>query len=363
MKLNQYVSLGRSGLKVSPICLGAMTFGEEWGWGSSEETAEAIFDAYVNKGGNFIDTADGYVNGKSEEFIGTFVADKKLRDQLIIATKFTFCAQPGNPNAGGNGRKNIYRAIEGSLKRLKTDYIDLYWMHAWDMVTPVEEVLLTMNDLVKEGKIRYFGLSDVPAWYLAKMQTIADLKAMHKLIALQVEYSLLERTIENEHVPASMEFGVGICPWSPLASGMLTGKYKRESLSNGEGRISKIKDSGNPSFDKLLTEQNWKIVDAVVKVAREIGKTPAQVALNWVVTAPGITSTIIGASKLNQFEDNIGALNFLLAKEHRDILDEASAQTPSHPYVFFTEPMQAMINGNAKIIGWEHQVHCQPRKV
>ncbi|HNB24286.1 MAG TPA: aldo/keto reductase, partial [Candidatus Melainabacteria bacterium] len=162
MKLNQYTTLGRSGLKVSPLCLGAMTFGEDWGWGSSEETARAIFDAYVDKGGNFIDTADGYTNGKSEELVGKFVKERKLRDQVVVATKFTFCAQQGNPNAGGNGRKNIYRALEGSLKRLGTDYIDLYWLHAWDMFTPVEEVLLTLNDLVKEGKIRYFGLSDVP---------------------------------------------------------------------------------------------------------------------------------------------------------------------------------------------------------
>ncbi len=352
MKLNQYITLGRSGLKVSPLCLGAMTFGEDWGWGSSEDTARAIFDAYADKGGNFIDTADGYTNGRSEEFVGKFVNAKKLRDQMIIATKFTFCAQPGNPNAGGNGRKNIYRALEGSLKRLNTDYIDLYWLHAWDMVTPVEEVLLTLNDLVKEGKIRYFGLSDVPAWYLAKMQTIAELKAMHKLVALQVEYSLLERTIENEHISACKELGVGICPWSPLASGMLTGKYKRDKLESGNGRMSKMKDTGNPSFEKLFTERNWKIVDKLMALSKEIGRTPAQIALNWVASSPGITSTIIGATKLPQLEDNLGALNFVISKEHRDELDEISGLEPAHPYVFFSVPMQAMINGNAKVKAW-----------
>jgi aryl-alcohol dehydrogenase-like predicted oxidoreductase len=352
MKISDYVTLGRSGLNVSPLCLGTMTFGEDWGWGSSEETARKIFDAYVEQGGNFLDTADGYTNGSSEQLVGKFVKDGKSRDKLIIATKFTFNAQPGNPNAGGNGRKNIYRALEGSLKRLGTDYIDLYWLHTWDTVTPAEEVLLTFNDLVKEGKIRYFGLSDVPAWYLAKMQTLAEAHSLHRISALQLEYSLIERNIEREHVPASQEFGLGICPWSPLASGLLTGKYKRESNGDAQGRLAQV-DKQHPGFAKLFTERNFNIADTVVEVAKSVGKTAAQVALNWAATRPGMTSTIIGATKLNQLNDNISSLDFELPPEAVAKLDEVSRPDPSiHPYMFFTKPMQAMVNGNTSVSAW-----------
>ena len=353
MKLAEYVTLGRSGLKVSPLCLGTMTFGEDWGWGSSEETAHKIFSAYLEKGGNFLDTADGYTNGKSEELLGKFVKNGNVRDDVVIATKFTFNAKPGNPNAGGNGRKNIYRALEGSLKRLQTDYVDFYWLHAWDKVTPVEEVLLTLGDLVKEGKIRYFGLSDVPAWYLAKMQTLADAHLLHRASALQLEYSLIERAIEREHIPAAQEFGLGICPWSPLASGLLSGKYKRDFNGENQGRLSVMKDSGHPGFTKLFNDHNWTIVDAVTDVAKSVGKTPAQVALNWVANQPGITSTIIGATKLNQLEDNFAAIEFNLPDEAKVKLDECSAlDTSVHPYLFFTPPMQAMVHGNVPVRAW-----------
>jgi aryl-alcohol dehydrogenase-like predicted oxidoreductase len=331
---------------------GHMTFGEDWGWGSSEETARKIFDAYVEQGGNFLDTADGYTNGSSEQLVGKFVKDSKSRDKLIIATKFTFNAQPGNPNAGGNGRKNIYRALEGSLKRLGTDYIDLYWLHTWDTVTPAEEVLLTFNDLVKEGKIRYFGLSDVPAWYLAKMQTLAEAHSLHRISALQLEYSLVERNIEREHIPASQEFGLGICPWSPLASGLLTGKYKRDANGDSKGRLALV-DKKHPGFEKLFTERNFNIADTVVEVAKSVGKTAAQVALNWVATRTGMTSTIIGATKLNQLSDNIGSLDFELPPDAVAKLDEASRPDPTiHPYMFFTKPMQAMVNGNTSVSAW-----------
>jgi aryl-alcohol dehydrogenase-like predicted oxidoreductase len=330
-----------------------MTFGEEWGWGSSEDTARQIFNAYVEKGGNFIDTADGYTNGSSEKLVGKFIKEKNLRDSAVLATKFTFNAQPGNPNAGGNGRKNIYRALEGSLKRLETDYVDLYWLHTWDKVTPVEEVLLTLNDLVKEGKIRYFGLSDVPAWYLAKMQTIAEAHSLHKLSALQLEYSLVERTIEREHIPAAQEFGLAITPWSPLASGLLSGKYKRDFNGEAQGRLSVIKDAGHPAFNKLFTERNWKIVDAVNEAAKETGKTAAQVALNWCATRPGITSTIIGATKLNQLSDNFAALEFTIPEKTLAKLEEASAlDSNAHPYLFFTPAMQDMVHGGVSVRAW-----------
>ncbi len=352
MKLDDYVTLGRSGLKVSPLCLGTMTFGEDWGWGSSEETARQVFNHYIEHGGNFLDTADGYTNGSSEELLGKFIKERKLRDSAVIATKFTFSGQPGNPNAGGNGRKNIYRALEGSLKRLDTDYIDFYWLHAWDKVTPVEEVLLTLNDLVSQGKIRYFGLSDVPAWYLAKMQTIADLKNMHKLSALQLEYSLIERNIEREHIPAAQEFGLGLCPWSPLASGLLTGKYTRE-FSEDAGRLSTMKGSGHPGFEKLFKERNFEIVDAVTEVAKQVGKSAAQVAINWVANSPGVTSTIIGATKINQLEQNLQAIEFDLPEDARAKLDAVSNPDPSiHPYIFFTEGMQSMVHGGVKVRAW-----------
>lgn len=353
MKISDYVTLGRSGLKVSPLCLGTMTFGEDWGWGSSESTARQIYDAYVEKGGNFLDTADGYTNGKSEELIGKFVKDSKLRDKLVIATKFTFNQEEGNPNAGGNGRKNVYRALQGSLKRLQTDYIDFYWLHTWDRFTPVEEVLLTLNDLVREGKIRYFGLSDVPAWYLSRMQTLAEVHALHRVSALQLEYSLIERSIEREHIPAAQEFGMGICPWSPLASGLLTGKYKRDFNGESEGRLAIMKDKGHPGFAKLFNERNWKIVDAVMEVSKMVGRSPAQIAINWVINQPGVTSTIIGATKMNQLNDNFAAAEFEMPQEALRKLDEASRLDPTvHPYIFFTEGMQALVNG-ARVTGWK----------
>lgn len=353
MQVSDYITLGKSGLKVSPLCLGTMTFGEDWGWGASEDTAREIFNAYAKEGGNFFDTADGYTNGKSEELLGKFIKEGKLRDSAVIASKFTFNAQPGNPNAGGNGRKNIYRALDGSLKRLNTDYLDLYWLHTWDTVTPVEEVLATFNDLVKEGKIRYFGLSDVPAWYLSRMQTLAETGGKHRISALQLEYSLLERNIEREHIPAAVELGMGLTPWSPLASGMLTGKYKRDLNNGAEGRLSVMKDKGHPGFDKLFTARNWDIVDVLNDVAKSIGKTPAQVALNWVATRPGVTSTIIGATKLHQLQDNFKAIEFTIPEDALAKLDEATKLDPTqHPYLFFTEGMQSMVTGGTKVRAW-----------
>src|SRR5947207_10225674 len=280
MQVNEYSTLGRSGLRVSPLCLGTMTFGTEWGWGAEESVSRALFERYIEQGGNFIDTADGYTGGKSEEMVGKFISDLALRDRVVLATKFTFNAESGNPNAGGNGRKNIYRALHGSLRRLKTDYIDLYWLHAWDTVTPVEEVISTLSDLVREGKIRYYGFSDTPAWYLARAQTLAEKEGKERLIALQLEYSLIERTIEREHVPAAQELGMAVCPWSPLAGGFLSGKYKPEGNSGrGEGRLETMKASENRGFQRF-TQRNWRILEAVLEVSKQTGKTPAQIALN-----------------------------------------------------------------------------------
>jgi aryl-alcohol dehydrogenase-like predicted oxidoreductase len=350
--LQEYVTLGRSGLRVSPVCLGTMTFGTAWGWGSEDEVARSVFDRYLDAGGNFIDTADGYTEGHSEELLGKFIDKSSLRDRVVLATKFTFNREPGNPNAGGNGRKNIYRALESSLKRLQTDYIDLYWLHAWDTITPVEEVVSTLNDLVQAGKIRYYGFSDTPAWYVARAQTLAEKEGKERLVALQVEYSLVERSIEREHVPAAQELGLAICPWSPLAGGFLTGKYQRqEDTGQGEGRLEITKGIANPNFQRF-SEHNWRVLDALLDVARQINRPPAQFALNWAGTQPGITSLIIGASKLSQLEDNLRFVEFDVPADLRKRLDETSALELGHPYVFFNPGMQAMISGGTIVEPW-----------
>lgn len=353
MEMNQYITLGRSGLRVSPLCLGTMTFGTEWGWGSEEDVARSVFDRYVEAGGNFVDTADGYTGGKSEEMVGQFIADRKLRDRVVLATKFTFNAEPGNPNAGGNGRKNIYRALEGSLRRLQTDFIDLYWLHAWDRITPVEEVIATLNDLVREGRIRHYGFSDTPAWYLSRAYTLAEKEGKDRPIALQLEYSLVERNIEREHIPAAQEFGLGVCPWSPLASGFLTGKYKNDGKNPQDARLEKTKDSDNPTLHRF-NERNWRILDVLLDVSKQLHRSPAQVALHWVATQPGVTSTILGANKLAQLEDNLSSIEFSIPAELRQRLDAVSALPSVHPYMFFEPFIQNMIHG-AKVHSWSSE--------
>jgi aryl-alcohol dehydrogenase-like predicted oxidoreductase len=348
MRLNEYVTLGRTGLRVSPLCLGAMGFGTAWGWGADEKIAFEMLDLYVKGGGNFIDTANGYQNGQSEQIVGKFVAERKLRDQAVIATKFTFGTQQGNPNAGGNGRKNIYTALEASLGRLGTDYIDLYYLHSWDMITPVEEVVSTLTDLVREGKIRYYGLSDTPAWYFTRAQTLAEKGALEHCATLQLEYSLAERNIEREHIPAAQELGIGLCPWSPLAGGLLTGKYKREpSGGSGEGRLT----APNPIFNKF-TEHNWRVHDVLIDVAKKLGKPAAQVAINWLVTQPGVTSVILGATKTAQLADNLGSLDFAIPADLRKRLEEVGRPEAVHPYNFYTPGIQSRVSGNTTVREW-----------
>ena len=352
MQLNEYITLGRSGLRVSPLSLGTMTFANDR-WGSDDVEARRIFDRYVENGGNVMDCADVYAGGKSEELLGRFVTDSGLRDKLVVASKFSFNPQEGNPNSGGNGRKNIYRALESSLRRLKLDYLDLYWMHVWDTVTPVEEVVDTLSTLVREGKIRYYGFSDVPAWYAARGQTLAERLGKEPIAALQLEYSLVERTIEREHIPATRELGMGICPWGPLASGFLAGKYTREKgpESSQGSRLEVLKDANNPAFKKF-TERNWKVLDALLDVAHLLNRPAAQVALNWVVTQPGVTSTIIGATKMAQLDDNLAALGFEIPDELRNRLDEASQLESAHPYMFFSGVLQERVHGGVKVRRW-----------
>jgi aryl-alcohol dehydrogenase-like predicted oxidoreductase len=349
--LARYSLLGRSGLRVSPLCLGTMTFGTEWGFGSPKETAHHLLDRYFAAGGNFLDTADYYTGGTSEAIIGEYFRERGGRDRAVIATKFTLNASAGDPNAGGNGRKNVYRALEGSLRRLKTDYVDLYWLHAWDGITPVEEVVRTIDDLVRAGKVRHFGLSDVPAWYLARAQTIAELGGYERVCALQLEYSLLERNIEREHIPAAIELGMGVCPWSPLASGLLSGKYRRDGKKpQGDGRLAVTAGKGNPMVEKFFTERSWGILDTLDAVSREVGRSHAQIALNWITRRPGVASTIIGATKPDQLEANLKSLEFELPPTLSAKLEAAGRPETVNPYLFFTPAMSGLTTGGAAVV-------------
>lgn len=346
MSLDTYYTLGRSGLRVSRLSLGAMTFGTEWGWGSDKGNARRIFDLYVERGGNFVDTADVYTNGTSETWLGEFVAESHLRDRLVIASKYTFNLGDRNANGGGNGRKNLLRAVEGSLKRLNTDYLDLFYVHAWDQLTPVEEVMRTMDDLVRGGKVRHVGLSDVPAWYAARAQTLAEWRGYEPVSALQLQYSLVERHLEHEHARLATELGMGITVWSPLASGLLSGRYRRDAAP--DGRLGAMKDNGNPAFQHL-NERNWRIVEELERVSAEVGRPMAQVALNWVAGRPGVASVILGASRPEQLVDNLGALDFELPSVLAERLTQASESPLPFPYYFFTNAMQGMMYGGATV--------------
>src|SRR5271168_4825183 len=328
MALRDYKSLGHSGLRVSPVCLGAMTFGEDWGWGSTVEDSKKILDNYIDLGGNFVDTANGYTKGHSEAILGQHIGRHPARrDRLVIATKFLTNMYRGDPNGGGAGRKSLISACENSLRRLQTDYIDLYWMHFWDRFTPIEETMRALDDLVASGKVRYIGFSDTPAWKVAQAQTLAVLKGWTPLIALQLEYSLLERTIEGELIPAALELGLGVTPWSPLKGGMLTGKYTRESIKTSTpGRGAWV--------TRAFTEQAFQVLDALTTVAREAGTTVARAALAWVIERPGVASTIIGARTMEQLEDNLGALDVHLTAGQIQALNEISQPKLNFPHAF-----------------------------
>lgn len=356
MPLTDFRTLGRSGLVVSPLALGTMTFGPG-AWGADEPTSRAIFDAYRDAGGNFIDTADIYSGGESERLVGRFIADAGARDDIVLATKFAFNgsasplsaerAGPGNPNAGGAGAKNIHRALDASLKRLRTDYIDLYWMHIWDGVTPIEEIVQTLGDLVRAGKIRYYGLSDMPAWLAMKAATIAAERRVPGPIAMQLEYSLVARDVEAEHVPAAREGGMGIMPWSPLAGGFLSGKYRRENTAD-TGRLS----GANPFGDSKFSDRNWAILDVLRDVAAELDRPMAQVALAWTLARPGVASTLVGASRVSQLDSNIAATALTLTDAQRSRLDVASAPPAGFSASLTTPFVRRMVFGGHAVTGW-----------
>ncbi|MEU0279073.1 aldo/keto reductase [Streptomyces sp. NPDC006195] len=330
LTLDTYRLLGRSGLRVSPMALGAATFGTDWGWGAERDEARELFDLYVERGGNFIDTANTYTNGSSERLLGEFTRGR--RESLVLATKYTTLRRPGDPNSGGSHRKSLFTSVEASLRQLDTDYIDLLYLHVWDFTTPVEEILRGMDDLVRQGKILYVAICNAPAWQVSRMQTIADLRGWSPLVALQIEYSLIERTGERDLIPMAREMGLGVIPYSPLAGGVLTGKYSRDDLI----ATNVASDDGTrKSFNFALgtvTERNLAIADVVKEVATELGRTPAQVGLAWTLRKPGVTAPIIGARTPAQLMDNLGALEVDLTAAQLARLDEASATGLGFPH-------------------------------
>lgn len=343
--LNQYRMLGHSGLKVSPLCLGTMTFGTGAGWSADEATSKVIFDGYLEQGGNFIDTAISYTNGMSETLLGKFIAGK--REQLVLATKFAVNTRPGDPNAGGNHRKNIVQAVETSLKRLRTDYIDLYYLHMWDGRTPVEEIMRALDDLVKSGKVLYLGISDTPAWQVSRANMLAELRGWTSFIALQMEYSLGQRTGERDLLPMAREMEIGVLPWSPLGGGLFSGKYSRADLAAGITSRGTRKEWMR-QFGRF-TERHLAIADVVNRIAQEIERTSAQIAIAWTLMQPGVTSTLLGARTPDQLLDNLHALTVELSPEHLRDLDQVSAIEYGFPHDFLAQVRPSALDGGTII--------------
>src|SRR5665213_528753 len=328
MPLDHYITLGRSGLRVSPLCLGTMTFGEDRGWGSSEAESVSLLERYFALGGNFIDTANAYTFGHSEAILGSYLsASPAKRQQLVLATKFFGSMQVGNPNAGGAGRKSMVWACEESLRRLRTDYIDLYWMHCWDYHSPIEETMRALDDLVRTGKVRYIGFSDTPAWKTAQAQVLAHFRGWTPLIGLQIEYSLLERSVEGELIPMALELGLGILPWSPLKSGILSGKYRRSDQG-------KVAAGRGDRVDSALNARAYEVIELLVQIAADIGSTAARVALSWLRTRVGVASTIIGARTAEQLEENLGSLSVSLDSPQLDRLSQLTEPQLNFPAAF-----------------------------
>ena len=386
----KYYLLGKSGLRVSEICLGTMTFGKEWGWGASKEESRKIFDAYVDAGGNFIDTANIYTNGTSEKYVGDFASYD--RERFVIATKYTSNTRAGDPNAGGNHRKNMVQSLEASLRRLNTDYIDLYWVHAWDQTTPIEEMMRALDDMIKSGKILYIGISDAPGWIVSQANTLANLKGWTEFASIQIEYNLIERTSERELLPMANALDIGITAWSPLGSGVLTGKYnkssnkallnnivnkdynQKESTTNDSktrtSSSSSISDEQNDnrlnvaSFSEisntLLKARNLRIAEEVVKIAQEIKRTPSQVALNWIRQSKKIFRNkiipIIGAKNLVQINDNLACMEFVLSDDQIQRLNEVSKIELGFPHDFLsTDAIRNIIYGGTYSSIYDHR--------
>lgn len=332
----KYKLLGRSGLRVSEVALGTMTFGEKWGYGASKEESRRIFEAYAAAGGNFIDSANNYTDGDSEEFIGEFIAGQ--RENFVIATKYSISMSKMHPNGGGNHRKSLVQSLDASLKRLNTEYIDVYWLHVWDFMTPVEEVMRALDDQVRAGKILYVGISDAPAWIIAQANTLAALQGWSPFIGLQIEYSLVQREAERDLIPMAEAFDIGVTAWSPLGAGMLTGKYQQKEPENArKERINGYRSN----------EKNVRVVEEVLRIASEIRRTPAQVSLNWIRQKKGVFIPILGARTVEQFQDNLASTEFDLSEEQLQRLDAVSRIDLGFPHDFIgSDGVKGIINGD-----------------
>lgn len=340
----KYHLFGRSGLRVSEICLGTMTFGEDFGWGTSKKECRQIFDIYANAGGNFIDTANYYTRGTSEQMLGEFLEGQ--REKFVVATKYALSTDPKDPNASGNGIKNMHQAVEASLKRLKTDYIDLYWVHVWDQVTPIEEVMRGLDTLVRLGKVLYVGLSDYPAWNIAEANTLAHMRGWAPVAGMQLEYSLATRGIEREHISLAKHHKMAIAAWSPLAMGVLTGKYLKQQDKKARFKI-------NPGWgNNYLNDKNQAIAEEVIKIAKESERTPAQVAINWVRQHDDVNIIpIIGARNPKQLQDSLESTQFELSKDEIQRLNAVSAIELGFPYEFLNKPdIRRTVMGESEIV-------------
>jgi len=331
----RYKLFGKSGLRVSELCLGTMTFGPNWGWGAEKAEAHQVFDAYANAGGNFIDTANRYTDGTAESYLGEFLATD--RDHFILATKYSLYDRKDDPNFSGNHRKNMIRSLEGSLKRLQTEFIDIFWLHAWDFMTPVEEIMRGLDDLVKAGKVLYLGISDTPAWVVSQANTLTDLRGWTAFTGLQFEYSLVERTPERDLMPMAHAFGMAMTPWGILGAGVLSGKYNPGKVQEEKGRASLWGE---------VNERRLSIALIVEEISKEIGCTPAQVAINWVRQQPGTVIPILGARRASQILDNLAALDHPLSPDQMARLDQASHIDRGFPHDFLaSEGVRNLVTG------------------
>jgi aryl-alcohol dehydrogenase-like predicted oxidoreductase len=328
----RYKLLGNSGLRVSELCLGTMAFGEDWGWGASREECGRVVDAFAEAGGNVIDTADNYTGGTAERYVGELIAPE--RDRWVLATKYTLSRDTADPNGAGNHRKSLVHALEASLERLNTDYVDVLWVHIWDFLTPIEEVMRALDDQVRAGKVLYLGMSDTPAWIIARANAIAAQHGWTPFVAAQAQYSLVERTVEREVAPMARALDLALLAWSPLGMGVLTGKYDDAAAASTEGARLNRPDTAGAAF---LTERNLAIARVVREVATELDASPAQVSLAWVLSRPGVVLPIVGARKESQIRDNLGALAIELSAEQLVRLDAVSAIDLGFPQAFINE--------------------------
>jgi aryl-alcohol dehydrogenase-like predicted oxidoreductase len=337
----RYKLLGRSGLRVSEFALGTMTFGDAWGWGAAKDESRRIFEAFVDAGGNFVDTASNYTDGQSEELVGEFIA--RDRERIVLATKYTLTARRDDPNAGGNSRKSMLRTLDGSLRRLGTDYVDLLWLHMWDGMTPVEEVVRALDDLVSAGKVLYVGISDTPAWVVSQAVTLADLRGWSRFVAVQAPYSLADRDVERDLLPMARSLELAFTPWGLLEGGALTGKY--------------LSDTDEPRRYERAGERVNAIAREVAAVAEELGATASQVAIAWVRAQPWLTVPIVGARSAEQLRDNLGALELELADEHVVRLSEASGFDVGFPRSFLeSDHVRGLIFGDTFGLIDDHRV-------